>query len=362
MADEISIAALNRATLARQLLLGRERLDPAAALARIGGLQAQEARPAFQALWTRLEDFERAALSDALGNRSVVRGTTMRATLHMLAADDYRALRPTLQPVLDKALQSVLGQRGAQVDTAQVAAAARRLLTCEPLTFDDLRDRLAERFPDTDIRVLGYAVRMRVPLLMLPTDDRWSFPGDSRFALAEDWLGGELPNADREALVRRHLGAFGPATVADIQNWSGLKGLKETVSGMAGQLVAFKTGRRTLYDLPDAPRPDAGTEAPPRLLPEFDSLLLAHQDRTRVISDEHRKALVTKNLRIAATFLVDGRVADSWAVERQGRAATLTLRSFGRLRKADRDALAAEAEALLRFTGDGEPKVAFAQR
>ena len=202
---------------------------------------------------------------------------------------------------------------------------------------------------------------MRLPLLMVPTGDRWSFASDSRFTLAERWLGAEARQPDLHALVRRHLGAFGPATAADVQNWSGLKGLKATVEGMAGELVAFKAGRRTLYDLPDAPRPDPETAAPPRLLPEFDSVLLAHQDRTRVIADEHRKALVTKNLRIAATFLVDGVVAGSWDVERKGRAATLTLRPFGRLPKADKDALAAEAEALVRFTGEGEPKVAFAQ-
>ena len=362
MAGDITIEALNRATLARQLLLERSPLDPVTAIERIGGLQAQEARPAFQALWTRLEGFDRAALHDALHDRSVVRGTTMRATLHMMSAADFSALRPVLQPVLDGALESVLKQRGATVDRAKVVAAAKRLLKREPLTFNALRDELAERFPDTEIRSLGYTVRMQVPLLMLPTDDRWSFASDSRFTLAEEWLGTQLPKPDREALVRRHLGAFGPATAADVQNWSGLKGLKDTVEGMADELAAFRLGRRTLYDLPDAPRPDPGTPAPPRLLPEFDSVLLAHQDRTRVIADEHRKALATKNLRVAATFLVDGVVAGSWAVERKGKAATLTLSSFGRLRKADKEALAAEAEALARFSGEGDPKIAFAQR
>ena len=362
MAGDITIEALNRATLARQLLLERTDLDPVAAIERIGGLQAQEARPAFQALWTRLRDFDRAALHDALHDRSVVRGTTLRATLHMTSAADYLALRPALQPVLDGALESVLKQRGATVDRTKVVAAAKRLLEREPLTFNALRDELAERFPDTEVRSLGYTVRMLVPLLMLPTGDRWSFAGDSRFTLAEEWLGRQLGKPDREALVRRHLGAFGPASAADVQNWSGLRGLKETVEGMADELAAFKHGRRTLFDLPDAPRPEPETPAPPRLLPEFDSVLLAHQDRTRVIADEHRKALATKNLRVAATFTVDGVVAGSWVVERKGKAATLTLSAFGRLRKADKDALAAEAEALARFSGDGDAKVAFAQR
>jgi Winged helix DNA-binding domain len=205
---------------------------------------------------------------------------------------------------------------------------------------------------------------MQLPLLMVPTDDRWSFPADACFALAEQWIEEELAKEDLPALVRRHLGAFGPASAADVQAWSGLKGLKDTVEGMADQLVAFRHERRTLYDLADAPRPDEETPAPPRLLPEFDSLLLAHQDRTRVISDERRKALATKNLRIQATFLVDGFVAGSWAVERRRGTATLTLSAFEPLAKPVKDELAAEAEALVSFLDDGDakPRVAFAQR
>ena len=356
MADTITTAELNRATLARQLLLERAAFDPVTAVEQVGGLQAQEARPPYQALWTRLRDFDRDTLHAALEAGTVVRGTAQRATLHMLSAADFRVLRPALQPVLDGALASVLKQRGAALDPEPVVAAARRILRDGPLTFNALRDRLAERFPDADVRALGYTVRMRLPLLMVPTGDRWSFPGDTRFALAEDALGAP----DLPALVRRHLGAFGPATVADVQTWSGLTGLKAIVEGMADELVTFTAGRRTLFDLPGAPRPDPGTPAPPRLLPAFDSLLLAHQDRTRVIAEEHRKALVTKNLRVAATFLVDGVVAGSWTMERKGKGATLTLSPFGGLARNDKDALAVEAEALLRFDGDGAPEVVFA--
>jgi hypothetical protein len=192
-------------------------------------------------------------------------------------------------------------------------------------------------------------------LLMVPSEDRWSFPSDARFALAEEWIDAPLAEPDLRALVRRHLGAFGPASAADVQAWSGLKGLAETVEGMADELVAFtqttsssgtgKFGRRTLYDLPDAPRPDEDTPAPPRLLPEFDSLLLAHQDRTRVITDERRKALATKNLRIQATFLVDGFVAGTWQLE-NGR---VRLEPFGRLPRAARDGLAEEAARIEAF-------------
>jgi hypothetical protein len=360
--DTLTLRQLNRATLARQLLLGRERMAPMEAVERLGGLQAQEPKPAFAALWTRLEGFERAQLHDALERRSVVRGTMMRATLHMTSAGDYAALRAALQPMLTGAMNGILRQRG-DVDLARVLPAARELLGERPRTFNDLRAALSERFPEFEHRALGYAVRMQLPLLMVPSDDRWSFPSDACFTLAERWIDEPLAGEDLPALVRRHLAAFGPASAADVQAWSGLKGLKDVVDGMADELVAFKHGRRTLYDLPDAPRPDEDAPAPPRLLPEFDSLLLAHQDRTRVIEDDRRKALATKNLRVQATFLVDGFVAGSWAIERKRGTATLTLSAFERLAKPVKDELAGEAEALLRFLEDGgTPRVAFAQR
>jgi hypothetical protein len=370
--DTLTLRQLNRATLARQLLLARERVAPVEAVVRLGGLQAQEPKPAFAALWTRLDGFERSQLHDALTQRSVVRGTMMRATLHLTSAADYAALRAALQPMLTGAMSGILRQRG-DVDLDRVLPVARELLEERPRTFNDLRAELSERFPEFEHRALGYAVRMQLPLLMVPSDDRWSFPSDACFALAENWIEEPLAGADLPALVRRHLAAFGPASAADIQTWSGLKGLKAVLDGMTDELVAFTQttsssgtgthGRRTLYDLPDAPRPDEDAPAPPRLLPEFDSLLLAHQDRTRVIEDDRRKALATKNLRVQATFLVDGFVAGSWAVERKREAATLTLSAFERLAKPVKEELAAEAEALLRFLDDGAtPRVAFAQR
>jgi len=287
----------------------------------------------------------------------------MRATLHMTSAADYAALRPALQPVLTGAMTGVLRQRG-EVDVDRVLPVARALLGERPRTFGDLRAALSERFPEFEHRALGYAVRMQLPLLMVPSEDRWSFPSDACFSLADDWISAPLAAPDLPALVRRHLAAFGPASAADVQAWSGLKGLKDVLDGMRDELVAYTHGRRTLYDLPDAPRPDEDAPAPPRLLPEFDSLLLAHQDRTRVIDDDRRKALATKNLRIQATFLVDGFVAGSWAIAARGGTSPLTLSAFAPLAKPVRDELAAEAEALLRFLDDGatEPRVAFAQR
>jgi hypothetical protein len=355
---------LNRATLARQLLTSRTSVDVAAAVQALGGLQAQEARPPFVALWSRLAGFDRSQLHDALHARQVVRATGIRATLHLVTAGDYVATRPALEAMLADGLRA-LGPRLAGLDTAAVVAAAQRHLGDGPLTFDELRPRLVADFPGVNDRALGYTARLLVPLVMVPTADPWTFPGTAAFTLAPEWLGpqwldsaglgseglGRPAGGDGAVgeLVRRYLAAFGPASVADFQAWSGLKGARATFNQL--DLERFTDERRReLFDLPDAPRPAEDLPVPVRLLPEFDSVLLAHDDRTRVIADAHRPRVATKNLRINAVFLVDGEAAGLWSVERKrSAAATLAIEPFGALAKADRAAVAAEAEQALRF-------------
>jgi Winged helix DNA-binding domain len=348
--ETLSLRALNRATLARQLLLARDRVPVVEALERLGGLQAQEPKPAFAALWSRLEGFARDDLGAALREREVVRGTLMRGTLHLVSAGDFCAFRSALQPVLDQGLRA-LGDRAEGLDVAAVLAVARTLLARGPRTFTELRAGLLEAFPDVNERALGFAVRMRLPLVVVPTDDPWSFRSPSQFTLAETWLGeGLVEQGSSEALVRRHLAAFGPATTADIQSWSGLKGLGAVVDGLRPELSVFRDARgRELFDLPGAPRPNEDVDAPTRLLPEFDSLLLAHADRTRIVADEHRSGLVTKNLRVRATFLVDGTISGTWTVERARKAATLVLAPFSSLPKRVVKPLVEESSELLRF-------------
>lgn len=345
----ITRRGLNRATLARQLLLAREEHDPLAALARLGGLQAQEPRPAFLALHARVADLSPAALRTALVGRSAVRATSVRATLHLHTAEEFLALRAALAPALAAAWKG-LGARTAGIDVEAAAAAARAALTGRPMTFNTLRPLLAERFPDADERALGYAVRTHVPLVMVPGDDGWGFPRDPVFALADEWLGRPVPAPDPAALIRRHLGAFGPATVADVQAWSGVGGLAGAATALGDELVSLagEDGRDYL-DLADAPRPDEDVPAPPRLLPEFDSLVLAHKDRTRLVSDARRPALVTRNLRVKAAVLVDGQVAGIWALTRSRRVATVTVQPFARLAARDRKALEAEAARVVAF-------------
>ena len=355
----LTAAQLNRATLARQMLLDRPSgVGVVAAVERLAGMQAQEPRHPFVGLWTRLEDFEDVALLRALRERSLVRATLMRSTLHLLSAADYVALRVALQPPMSVALR-VLGARARDLDPDEVLPAARALLAGSPLTFDEIRARLQEQFPGVDERALGYAVRTLLPLVMVPSEDaRWGFGRSAQFALAEEWLGEPLAEDGAEqALVRRYLGAFGPASAQDVQAWSGVGGRKAVLDGMRDELEVFtdETGRRTLFDLPDAPRPAPDVPAPPRLLPEFDNLMLAWDDRSRVIADEHRPLVTTKNLRVKATFLVDGVVAGTWALAVKRGVATLTLEPFSGKVVAKRvlKELEAEAERLVRLAEPG---------
>jgi hypothetical protein len=333
------------------LLLAREQIGPAEAIERLCGLQAQEPAPPFLGLWTRLEGFQREQLAAALHDRSVVRATLMRATLHLFAAADYTAFRPLLQPVMERALRA-LGDRAEGLDPERVLPAARALLLDRPLGFSELRRLLQEQFPEVHDRALGYLVRTHLPLVMVPTDAPWGFPSVAQFTLADAWLGQAPTGAGSlEQLVRRYLAAFGPASVADAQAWSGLQGLAPVFEALRPQLLVFKgeVGRRELFDLPGAPRPEADAPAPARFLPEFDNLVLAHADRTRLVADEHRAALVTKNLRVRATFLWDGMVAGTWELERKRAAATLVLQPFRALPARSVKPLTAEAEALARF-------------
>jgi hypothetical protein len=346
---------LNRATLARQLLLGRERMDVADAVDRLGGLQAQEPRPPFVALWSRLESFAREDLHAALHQGTVVRAMLMRATLHVVSRERYALLRPALDDPMARAMAGALKGRDEGLDLGKVLPAAEKLLRKEPRTFNELRAELSAAFPKVNERVLGYAVRTQLPLTMVPSDDAWAFPRDSRFAPAGVRLG--KPDAAQLALF--HLAAFGPATVADVQRWSGVQGMKPVLEGLREQLVTFKVGRRELFDLPDAPRPGADAEAPPRFLPDFDSLVLAHDDRTRIIADEHKPRIASKNLRVPAMVLWDGFAAGTWRIDRRRGVATLSVTPFGKLPRGAKKALEPEALALLAFAEPGAKSHAF---
>ena len=351
MTGVLSIAELNRATLARQMLLAREKTTVVRAVERLAGLQAQLARPPFIGLWSRVLGFRAEDLARAVHDRTIVRATLMRGTLHLMTTKDYLELRPALQPLLSEAFVAVLKERAKKVDLDGVSRTARACLDEQPRTFEDLRTVLAEAWPGLDPRALGYAVRMHLPLVQVPTETRWGWPAAACFAPAESWIGRKMgKGGGASALVLRYLGAFGPASVRDAQAWSGMRSLADAFAALRPKLKVFHDEKgRELYDLPKAPRPPAGTPVPVRFLPDYDNLVLGHADRTRVVPDAHRPRLATKNLQVPATFLVDGFVAGSWKIERARSSAALVLTAFTPLSRKAKADLTAEGAALLRF-------------
>jgi hypothetical protein len=343
---------LNRATLARQLLLVREKSTPTRAVERLAGLQAQLARPPYIGLWSRVLGFTREQLTRAIERRQIVRATLMRGTLHLLGAADFLRLRSALQPMLDRSVTSVLRERAKQLDVPALVTEARDWFGREPRTFDELRDHLAGRFPRGDHRAMAYAVRCTLPLVQVPAAGcDWGYPGAADFAVADDWLGAPIASEPDEAqLVLRYLAAFGPASVADAQAWSGLRSLGQAFEALRPRLRVFRDERgRPLHDLPRAPRPGGEVPAPVRFLPDYDNLVLGHEDRSRVIADAYRPRIVTGNLQVKATFLVDGFVAGTWKTTRTKKAAALEITPFQALARGARDELAAEGRALLAF-------------
>ena len=344
-------AALNRATLARQMLLSRESITPREAIERLAGMQAQLARPPFVGLWSRLAGFRRQSLAELLARREVIRATFLRCTLHLVSARDYLALRGTVQPVLDRAMNSVLRDRLDAVDLPAVVRDAHKLFHAAPQSFEQLRGQLAEMHPAADERAMGYVVRTQLPLVQVPTEAPWSFPGTADFALAESWLGVELPapKPALETLVQRYLAALGPASVADAQAWSGLQGLRAVLEALRPQLAVFQDedGREPVRSARGAASAEE-TPAPVRFVPEYDNMIVARAD-ARFVPSAQRSAVFLPGLRIAPTFLVDGIVAGTWSSERKRASAVLSVEPFSPLGKSVVPELTKEAEALLRF-------------
>ena len=351
MSQTLTRRALNRATLARQMLLSREKTTPLRAIERLVGLQAQLARPPFIGLWSRIENFRPEALTRALLRRDVVRALMMRCTLHLMSGRDYLKLRATIQPVLARAIDSSVRERAKALDMEQLLGRARQYLDEEPCTLNELRARLRKRFPRYDEQAIGYAVRTHLPLVQVPSQTRWGYRAPADFAVAESWLGRRVSIKDaRETLVFRYLAAFGPATVSDAQTWSGLTGLGPAFDTLGTKLRTFRDERgRELFDLPQAARPNGDVIAPTRFLPDYDNLILSHSDRTRFLAPEHRSLVFMRNMQILPTFLVDGFVAGTWRVEQTTAGACLVLAPFRKLTQRAWADLEREGNELLRF-------------
>ena len=333
------------------MLLVREKISALGAIERLVAMQAQLARPPYVGLWTRVQGFKRDDLTKLFTSRKAVRGTHLRGTLHVMSAKDFARLRGAIQPALTAGMQAILRDRMKGFDVDAVMAAARQVFAKGPTGFEPVRQHLIKNFPKGDERAMGYAARLRVPLLQVPDESRWGYASAADFTLAEKWLGGTLSSDESpDELLLRYIAAFGPATVTDAQTWSGLARLRDAFERLRPKLVTFRDERgRELFDLPKAPRPDAETEAPVRFLPEFDNILLGHDDRTRVVADANRKHVYLPGLRVAATLLVDGVVGGTWTLESKKGIATVVVQPFTKLSKATRDAVTQEGDALAKF-------------
>ncbi|MFG2457051.1 winged helix DNA-binding domain-containing protein [Streptomyces sp. NPDC048523] len=350
-APVLGTRALNRATLDRQLLLRRSGLSAKAAVGHLLGLQAQNVKPPYYALAARLDGFTPEALSELMADREVVRIVTMRSTIHTHTAEDCLTLRPLVQPARDRELTHF--RKGLDgVDLDRLAVLARELVETEPRTMKQLREVLVAEWPDADPQALGIAARCKLPLVQVTPRGLWGRSGQVALTTAEHWLGRPAePAPAPEDVVLRYLAAFGPASVKDMQTWAGLTRLRETFERLRPRLLTFRDEKGVeLFDLPDAPRPDAGTPAPPRFLPEFDNLLLSHADRSRVVPPEYWGRSWVGNL-VYSTFLVDGFLAGVWKLERD----VLVIEPFGSLTKAQRADLMAEGQLMLATLHPGTP-------
>ena len=353
--------ALNRALLARQMLLERATVDPTTAVTDLVGMQAQAPLAPYVGLWSRLVDFDPDRLARDLVERRVVRASLMRSTIHLVTADDALAIRRLVDPVLGRGFRTSQFARDLEgVDLAELLTVGRGLIERRPSTRAALGAQLAERWPGRPPDSLVYAITYLVPCVQVPPRGVWEKTGPPAWTTMEAWLGRPLeadPSIDE--LVLRYLAAFGPATVMDVQAWSGLTRLRSVVERLRPRLATFRDERdRELFDLVDAPRPDPDVPAPPRFLPEYDNVLLGHADRSRIIPARRRIPLPPGNGATRGTVLLDGMFGGEWRIDRDGGRATLTIAPFEPIAATERSALEDEAMRLLGFTANGaDPEI-----
>ncbi len=342
---------LNRATLARQLLLERSDMGIVEAIDWLVGQQAQQSNDPYIGLWSRLEGFRHEDLTTLITDRTLVRATSFRSTLHLHTVDDLLGIRPHVQPVLDRMWKSAFGNRrfGGN-DVGKVHRAGVKLLDKGPMTGGQLGKALTEQFPEGEPLAKAVLLQVKEILIQIPPTRIWGSGHAPILTRAQNWV--PAPHSrdlDRQDLVRRYLRAYGPASVADMQSWSGLSKLSEIFAAIADELITFEAeDGRTLHDLPDAPRPAADTPAPIRFLPLYDNSFLGYDNRRRMLEEaDIRRVNVLAEYKPAV--LVDGIISAGWAIESKKGSARLTIEPYHKLRKADVRAMEKEGEAFLRF-------------
>jgi len=357
IAPTLTLRQLNRAMLARQMLLERQKLDVVTSIERLAALQAQWSPSPYIALWSRLVGFERETLWSAIGSRhTVIRARLMRGTLHLVSARDFFAYAVATQDLQRGAWNRYQVGRGVDPRrVARLAAAYARTPRAKEDVLAHLEKTVGAMGGPFDWLIWRF-VSAHADLISAPPGGHWEYGGtDAPYVAARHWIkGGARPTEDDalELLIRRGVAAFGPVTLSDIAKFAGQvpARVRPALERLVPKLAIFTDEhKRTLYDLPRAPRPDPETPAPVRFLPRYDELLIAYQHRDRVMPERHRPAVYSKNAIVEAVLLIDGFGAGTWGLVRGKTDAVVRIAPFARLSLADRRAAAAEGERLARF-------------
>ncbi|MBF6345007.1 winged helix DNA-binding domain-containing protein [Nocardia cyriacigeorgica] len=351
---ELSLRELNRTLLVRQRLAARVDDAPLEVIRHLVAVQGQDPNWPYVGLWARVDGLRHADLEGLLRDRAVVRSTMIRRTMHLATAEDYRWLRPTVQPWVESLLKAAYYRDEIDgIDLAELAAHGRRLLTGRMMPRTELGKLLGEHFPDRLARRLADSVEVLVPMAHSADTGAWG-RWTNRYVtvgLAEEWIGAPLAaEPDPHTLVLRYLAAFGPATVADVQAWSGVTRLAAVLARLRPGLRVFRAeDGRELFDLPDAPLAPADLPVPVRFLPAFDNALLGHKDRRRIIAEHDRRRTAREASAGIPVYLVDGVTHGRWVLDKT----TIRILPWYPLDRADESAVLAEAAQLLEFIAPG---------
>lgn len=357
MTTVLSLRALNRATLQRQWLLERQDRTALDAIEHLLGMQAQVPLAPYAGLWTRLTNFVPDDLASLLENRQAVRGSMMRATIHLMSSRDFLGIRPLVQPCMDREIyqNQTYGRRRLEgLDIPALLAAGEALMAEAPRTAVQFREELGPLWPNHEPPSLAHAVRCLLPTIQVPPRGIWGKGGSPTMSTADLWLGKPVDAMPIDDVVLRYFEAYGPASVLDVQAWSGLTRLGEVVDRLRPQLRVYTSPEgRELFDLAATSLPDEDVPAPTRFLPEFDNVLLSHADRTRFLDDTLRGRLLIEERMSRGAVLYDGRVAALWKLIRTGPDKGLEIEAVTSLTPAASESIEAEGNELLAFALPG---------
>lgn len=345
----LTLRQLNRTLLARQMLLARQDMSPVAATEHLIALQSQIPNPPYIGLWTRLRSFERSQLTALLESREIVRAPWIRSTLHLVSAADHQRFQSVIQPALLRGFRSFFGARGADLDIERLVGIAKPFLESNQPSIGALRTHLQAQEPTLNKEAMAYAVRSYLPLVQIPPSGTWGAGTRATYTTADNWLGPAV-SSDLPSLFRRYLAAYGPADIMDFQTWTGMTRLKSQLAPALADLVVYQSeSGRDMYDLPESTIAAPDSIAPLRFIPEYDNVLIAHRDRSRILPDEHRKKVFLSAGRVIGTVLIDGFVGATWKVKKDKHSLTLNVKLFEAKPNDCLQEIQEEGNRLLRF-------------